>query len=125
MENGCEADTITADECDRTWSAREDRLLRDLVAFRVPWGRIAVVMGNLPVEEVQKRWNCIRSGRPQNVEVAVDGTVSTDPRRSTEDAKTQSEPKTERHVSFADPLVTAVDVCSSFVVSWEPDKLTV
>lgn len=125
MEKGCEADTITADECDQAWSAREDRLLRDLVAFRVPWGRIAIVLGNRPVEEVQKRWNYIRSGKPQNVEVAVDGTVSTNHRRSTEYTRTQPESKTERHVSFADPLVTAVDVCSSLLVSWETDKLTV
>ncbi|BCR86240.1 SANT/Myb-like DNA-binding domain-containing protein [Aspergillus chevalieri] len=103
------------DQCYRFWTAREDRLLRELVAFRVPWSRISISLGNRPIEDVKKRWDYLRSGKAQSVEVGVDGAFSTDgipvgnPHLKKFARTTQPEPKPERHVSFADPLVTAGD----------------
>lgn len=68
------------------------------------------------MEEVKKRWDYLRSGRVQSAEVGVDGVFSTDgiavgnPHLKKYAKTTQPEPKSERHVSFADPLVTAGDV---------------
>lgn len=68
------------------------------------------------MEEVKKRWDYLRSGRVQSAEVEVDGVFSTDgiavgnPHLKKYARTTQPEPKPERHVSFADPLVTAGDV---------------
>lgn len=110
------ANEITIDQGYSLWTAREDRLLRELVAFRVPWSRISISLGNRPIEEVKKRWDYLRSGRVQSAEVGVDGVFSTDgiavgnPHLKKFARTTQPEPKPERHVSFADPLVTAGDV---------------
>lgn len=114
--NDCDVNELISDQDYRLWTTREDRLLRELVAFRVPWSRISISLGNRPIEDVKERWDYLRSGKPQTVDVGVDGSVSTDgttvgkPHLKKYARATQPEPKPERHVSFADPLVTARDV---------------
>lgn len=68
------------------------------------------------MDDVKERWEYIRKRKTNNVELVVDGAVSTGgnrfgSRQSKKFAKTvQAETKPERHVSFSDPLVTAGDV---------------
>jgi hypothetical protein len=110
------ANEITIGQSYHLWTARDDRLLRELVAFRVPWSRISISFGNRPIEDVKRRWDYLRSGKAQNVEVGVNGAFSTEgipvgnPHLKKFASTTQPEPRSERHVSFADPLVTAGDV---------------
>lgn len=113
-------DPTAADETDRAWSTRENRLLRELIAFRVPWSRISVALGNRPVDEIRSRWDYIRRGKFDEIEAEakVDGAVSTGKthiggRRHYPKGQVRAitqESKPERHVSFADPLVTGGDV---------------
>ena len=114
---------VLAGWSDRVWSVREDRVLRDLIAFRVPWSRISIALGNRPMDDVKERWEYIRKRKTNNVELVVDGAVSTGSNRfgsrhSKKSAKTvQAETKPERHVSFSDPLVTAGDVSMGYFFS--------
>lgn len=75
---------------------------------------MSVALGNRPVDEIRSRWDHIRRGKLDQIEreVMVDGAVSTGiggrphyPMRAT-----TQDSKPERHVSFADPLVTGGDV---------------
>lgn len=75
---------------------------------------MSMALGNRPVDEIRSRWGHIRRGKLDEIEreAMVDGAVSTGigSRRHYPMRATTQDSKLERHVSFADPLVTGGDV---------------
>ncbi|KAA8651998.1 hypothetical protein EYZ11_002988 [Aspergillus tanneri] len=88
---------------DRTWTAEEDRLLRELKNCHIPWKYVTVAMGNRPAAQLKRRWYYLRNRKSNETETA-DLADQSDDEHSWEDTEEVERP--QRRVSFASPLVT-------------------
>ncbi|OJJ35416.1 hypothetical protein ASPWEDRAFT_183476 [Aspergillus wentii DTO 134E9] len=91
------------------WSAEEDKLLRELRAYRLPWNQIAVTLDR-SIEDVKEHWSENLYGKSRKVKES-ESTRHVEYRSPEGDAETTKvEEKPKRHVSFSNPLVTAGDI---------------
>ncbi|KAI9372512.1 hypothetical protein BJX61DRAFT_542666 [Aspergillus egyptiacus] len=83
--------------CSIPWSTEDDRILRELRAYKVPWSRISTVLDNRPVGELKKRWIDIQEGKRRLHEVGRMMPTNLDDGCHFN----QDQHRGERHVSFS------------------------